>query len=193
MSKRLPDAERRTLDCYDTPAWAVRRLLESYDLPVHGRFIEPAYGGGAIVDVCLEWDPSVTKWTIFDIEPRGNGTTKRDWIADQPDRFDDASLCISNPPYSIAQEFIEASFRQCPNADVVMLLRLGFLASEKRAKFFARYGVPDLYILPNRPSFTEDGKTDSSDYAWFVWPKRRASQFGGIVKMLEPTPREERK
>lgn len=34
---------------------------------------------------------------------------------------------------------------------------------------------------------------ERGDYAWFVWPKRRPSQFAGTVKMLEPTPREERR
>lgn len=181
------------LDCYDTPAWAVNRFLESYSLPIFGAYCEPACGSGSIIRAAAEFDPR--QWWACDIAPRMEGATTRDWIAD---RFDHplaphVSLCMTNPPYGVAQEFIEASFQQCPNADIVMLMRLGFLASEKRAKFFAKRGVPDLYILPNRPSFTEDGKTDASDYAWFVWPKRRPSQFAGTVKMLEPTPREERK
>jgi hypothetical protein len=24
-------------------------------------------------------------------------------------------------------------------------------------------------VLPRRPSFTADGKTDATDYAWFAW------------------------
>jgi hypothetical protein len=90
----------------------------------------------------------------------------------------------------MAQAFIESSRKRFPNADICFLLRLGFLESEARREFFQQMGVPDLYILPNRPSFTGQG-TDASTYAWFLWSEQPAKI--GRVQILKYTPRAERK
>jgi hypothetical protein len=71
---------------------------------------------------------------------------------------------------------------------VIMLLRLNFLASEERSEFMQRTR-PDVYVLPNRPSFVLAGKTDSIEYAWFHWHKNST----GIVRVLPTTPIEERR
>lgn len=38
-----------------------------------------------------------------------------------------------------------------------------------------RSHTPDIYVLPNRPSFSGKG-TDSIEYAWFVW--RKENKYG---------------
>lgn len=54
-------------------------------------------------------------------------------------------------------------------SDVVcMLLRVNFLGSQKRAAWM-RANTPSVYVLPKRPSFKSDGKTDATEYAWFLW------------------------
>ena len=72
---------------------------------------------------------------------------------------------------------------------VVMLLRLNFLAGGGRADFM-RAQEPDVYVLPNRPSFTGHG-TDSCEYAWFVFGASRPKP-SGIVRVLATTPKEQR-
>jgi hypothetical protein len=52
-----------------------------------------------------------------------------------------------------------------------------------------RARTPDVYVLPNRPSFT-GGSTDSIEYAWFVWRTRAARS--GTIRVLAETGREER-
>ncbi len=71
-----------------------------------------------------------------------------------------------------------------------MLLRVGFLESEKRKPFWEDVGMADVYILPNRPSFDGLG-TDSACYAWFVWDNEIIRDTGKI-KILNYTPKEER-
>ena len=82
----------------------------------------------------------------------------------------DLTAVVTNPPYSLAEKFIRHARKLCPHADLVFLLRLAFLASAKRLPLWQDVGIPDVYVLPNRPSFTGGG-TDSADYAWFVWRK----------------------
>jgi len=50
-----------------------------------------------------------------------------------------------------------------------MLLRLNFLASRKRHGWWNLHRPSALFVLSQRPSFTEDGQTDATDYAWFYW------------------------
>jgi hypothetical protein len=88
------------------------------------------------------------------------------------------NVIITNPPYSVAMPMIEHSL-EFGARFVVMLLRLNFLASESRAPFMRQYS-PDVYVLPNRPSFSGHG-TDSIDYAWFVWHGRQPRQQGKIL------------
>jgi len=53
-----------------------------------------------------------------------------------------------------------------------MLLRLAFLESKKRKPFWDKHPVTQLYVLSERPSFTNKG-TDATAYAWFIWSKHR--------------------
>jgi hypothetical protein len=88
------------------------------------------------------------------------------------------AVAITNPPFRLAQEFIDAALACADH--VVMLLRLNYLASKGRWPFMSRH-TPDVYVLPNRPSFT-GGKTDSIEYAWFVW--RPGPRSEGRLRVL---------
>jgi SAM-dependent methyltransferase len=164
-------------DFYNTPAWAVRAILPF--LPTGGVILDPGCGSGAIMKVLLE--------TIYDSEDRVVGieldetlaksayeategdVMNRDFLKETfgGDSFD---LVIGNPPYSLAMEFVEHSLDLAcgRGGTVAMLLRLPWAASQSRAEFH-RARPADIYVLPKRPSFTPDGKTDATDYAWFVW------------------------
>lgn len=87
-----------------------------------------------------------------------------DFLASQQARQADRVI-LTNPPYKLGREFIEKSLAIAPV--VVMLLRLNFLGSQKRAGFHRAHPA-DIYVLPKRPSFTGKG-TDATEYAWFVW------------------------
>lgn len=87
------------------------------------------------------------------------------------------STIITNPPYSLAQQFVEKSFELAgKDTDIIMLLRLAFLESKKRRDFWQRHPVSGLYVLSERPSFT-GSRTDSAAYAWFVWNKSETQKI----------------
>ncbi len=83
-------------------------------------------------------------------------------------------LIISNPPYSHALEFVQHALTLAPL--VCMLLRLPWLASQRRAAWH-RENPAHVNVLPKRPSFTADGKTDATEYAWFIWGTERAGTW----------------
>jgi hypothetical protein len=75
---------------------------------------------------------------------------------------------ITNCPYSLAQEFVERCISMA--RDVALLMSLGLLGSSDRASWWGSVvPMPSLYVLPERPSYTGDGKSDSTVYAWYVW------------------------
>jgi hypothetical protein len=178
---------RSPADYYATPQWCVRRLLEVLSLP-GGAWLEPAAGDGAIVRAVDRSDVHWDLWEIRESErsalknaaPGANIATGDFLEAAAAAKLNRKRymVAITNPPFRLAQEFIEASLACADN--VVMLLRLNFLASKSRWEFMSS-NTPDVYVLPNRPSFTGRG-TDSIEYAWFVWEKERRCE--GRVRIL---------
>ena len=75
-------------------------------------------------------------------------------------------MVVTNPPFSRAAECVKHAVAQAQL--VVMLLRLDFLGSQGRAGMH-RLLRPAVYVLPHRPSFTGDGKSDQYNCGWFVW------------------------
>jgi len=181
--------ERAHDDVYATPAWCVRRLLEACPLP-NGRWLEPACGDGAIVRA-VKFHRSPDVWGMSDIRRVDvPGAQQADFLSPGAwGRVTPFDVIITNPPYSLAEPFVRRALELAPHGHVVMLLRLAWLASARRAPLM-RANAPDVYVLPNRPSFT-GGRTDSTDYGWFVWTPRRG-RASGTVTVLATTPAEER-
>ena len=87
-------------------------------------------------------------------------------------------IVISNPPFMLAEEFVRQSLEWCREGGyVVMLLRLNFFGSMKRFPLFKELPPIRCYVHHKRISFTEDGVTDSVEYAHFVWKKGVKPEF----------------
>jgi hypothetical protein len=181
---------RRPDDAYNTPSWCVRRLLERVYLPKTGRWLEPCAGNGALIKAANAVVPDLV-WDAIDIAPRADGIRQADFLTEGP-WSTSVSTVITNPPFSLAREFVERSFEVAPKAWIAMLMRLNWAASEERF-LLMKMRAPDLYVLPNRPSFTDDGRTDSTEYAWMVWPPSMYRRPAGFFEVLDLTPLDERK
>lgn len=92
-------------------------------------------------------------------------------------------LVLGNPPFSKVARFIQRSLELAPR--VVYLLRAGFHESADRVAFFQRFGEPDTYVLPDRPSFT-DGGNDSAKYASLDFRRECAGRKEGRIVHLWP-------
>ena len=198
MSATGRGAERRASDYYPTPAWCIWRLLDALSLPCRCTWLEPAAGDGAIVRAVNAVVPDLD-WVAVDIRPeceeplRAAGAEltigsfldlPMSWQATRG-VFD---VAILNPPFTLAQQFIE----RCKGMArwVVALERLNFLEGDERCEWL-RADPPDVYVLPNRPSFTGEG-TDATAYAWLVWPPERGRAHGK-VQILATTHTDDRR
>lgn len=209
MSSTKRGGKRSVADNYPTPAWCVHRVLEAAMLPA-GNWLELGVGQGDIVRASQTIRPEV-KWTGIDLRatpfirkqqslptPLGDfhvGDVLKPggaWAELSQRRFD---VTIANPPFRYATEFLDQALRVSDH--VVFLLRLNFIGTEGRSDFMRTY-APDVYVLPNRPSFRSSKKrknsTDSIEYAWFVWgPPELRKRSEGVVRVLPPTPKDQRK
>jgi len=176
---------RRANDSYYTPRDAATELLREL-APLlaettYGCVVDPACGRGALLDAVALEMPQY-KWNErigYELEPEAAAyTRKHPHSVIEGDYLNLTSgpqvdLFISNPPYSLAQEFVTKMLdERGPYTYVACLLRLGFLASQKRAAWWQERKPDALRILSKRPSFTANGKTDATEYAWYVWIPR---------------------
>jgi predicted RNA methylase len=186
MSATNRGAERKKADFYPTPIEVIDNFLNACQLETDEfkdclKILEPCAGNGNIIQSLKSH--GYKQIDAIEIRPEESETLKSYNIDNviigdflKLDITKKYHVIITNPPFSLAREFIEKSFDLITdNGMVIMLLRIGFLESKSRLDFWKKYPVTGLYVLSSRPSFTGKG-TDASCYAWFVWDKSTYTQ-----------------
>lgn len=147
--------KRRGADFYPTPPDVTIALLDFLQIPKGAMIWEPACGDGDMARVFSDQGYGVIS---TDIRLGVDFLT-----ADMPECVD---WIITNPPFSIADEFIE----RCTDhrKPFALLLKSQYWHAAKRRNLFLRY--PPTYILPLtwRPDFTGQGAS-LMDVCWCVW------------------------
>lgn len=167
MSSTNRGAKRMERDAYPTPGWAVEAMAEK--IVWHGgiaNVLEPCIGTGVIADVLLSNYVDSVDWAEIE--------QGRDFLTYEFGRKFD--FVVTNPPFSLAKEFIDRSLTlaNC----VIMLLPLSFMGSKKRRDWWRSHPYTAIFYLSQRPSFTNDGKTDSECYAWVVFDSTGRQKIG---------------
>ena len=176
---------RRELDNYPTPGRLTQPLLEK--VPVTGVVLEPCAGAGQIADVlrgsrgieCVfvnDINPAYSAQTYDAADPGSSlwrvATGWVDWV-------------VTNPPYKLAMPIL-ANAWGAARVGVAFLLRLSFLEpTNGRAAWLQEHEeeLSDVLVFGGpRPSFTDDGRTDSATVAWMVW--RRNWREGTTVRFV---------
>lgn len=163
---------RQLLDFYPTPVNTVLHFLKNHNIK-EGHILEPSAGCGNILEAIREsgYKNEITSVEIREEEMDNLSKYGEVYIADFLDWDADKkyTTIIGNPPYRLAQEFMEKCFEIADeDTEIIMLLRTAFLESKKRYEFWQKHPVSKLYVLSQRPSFTGKG-TDSASYSWFIW------------------------
>ena len=156
--------KRKQTDFYETPYSLTRKFLDVEEFDKSLGVCEPACGKGAISKVLKEyWNKDLV--TAYDQEVNFL------W----EDGFYD--YIITNPPFTIASEFISKA-KRVATKKFAFLLPLSYLHGKKRYDEIysdREYGLKKVYVFTRYPmlgeKLREDGKykTGMMVYAWFVW------------------------
>lgn len=186
-----PGEARHPLDAYYTPQALAVACVRALGLtrPEHhpGPVLEPHAGGGAFVRALRHHGREVVALDVNQHAPGlrlAQSSAVVDFldtggvhaaIGDLPARYDCADgtprrfpWIVGNPPYRDA----EAHTRQALalGVRVAFVLRLAFLESIERSRFWRDHPPRIVWVLQERPSFLQGGnQTDSSAYALFMW------------------------
>lgn len=159
-------------DFYETPREAVVGLLKKEDF-------------GGVVFQPLVWEPCCGNGAISKVlDEHGIPHLSTDWrkteftggyidVLKRPEFV--VEHVITNPPYSIAEQVIRACL-DVATGKIAMLLKLSFLESESRRKFFEEHPPTRIYVFCKRltmyPAGTAPPKNGGTiAFAWFIWEK----------------------
>lgn len=155
--------DRAVADFYPTPSFATQELLKRENF--EGEIWECASGNGAISKLlinCYSSDLRIGE-DVFGEQGIDFLKTNRK-----------TNNIITNPPYCLAQEFIERAL-ECADKKVVMLLKLVFLESIGRKSLFDKNMLKTVYVFRRRLKIYKDGIMGKNSgliaYAWFIWDK----------------------
>jgi hypothetical protein len=207
---RAKGTKRRDRDAYltiqssaDAIVWRLRYIIG----PVT-KVLEPSAGTGNLVRAAKEVWPQarILAVDLYDKHHRAllaAGVTSYitgDFLTQDVRGFD-ADVSLSNPPFSDAEAHVKHALAQLRDgAWHVALLPTTFLCAQRRARGLYGNVEPVLedettwpmnrrgewaglkFVMPlaERPSFTDDGKTDMVEYAIFIWQKG----FQGLATLL---------
>jgi len=175
MSSTNRGDDRHKYDYYVTPKSEIRKFMNEfkYEISKDDKILDPCAGGDRVNDMSY---PSVlneygfNNLITFDIREDSKAEFKLDYLTSiSLDKYD---VIITNPPFNLSMEFLKKALLDVrEGGKVVMLLRLNYYGSKTRNEFLRNNMPSQCYVHGKRLSFTNDGKTDSIEYAHFVWTK----------------------
>jgi hypothetical protein len=168
---RAPLAERGD-DLYETPGVAVEALLRAEKIP--DVVWEPACGPGAIVRVLRAAGRQVYATDLVDYASPDQDCSGWDFLMEQQVPSGVQAI-VTNPPFKNCGEFVAHALKLCPK--VVMLLRLAFLESDRRAPILDNGTFARVHVFRKRLPMMHragwDGRKANSGMAfgWFIWDR----------------------
>lgn len=154
-------------DYYATDPIAVEKLLSVHNFRHY--VWEPCCGEGHISKVLNAHGYNV--WNS-DIVDRGCNDETIDFLKIIDKSADDI---ITNPPYKLGVNFVEHALNISENGvQIALLLKVTFMCSKGRAKFFEENPPKFIYVFSDRIECAKNGHFEGKrgvDYAWYIWQK----------------------
>ena len=163
---------RQPNDYYATDPHALQGLLTAMSkdgLLLCENVWEPACGEGNLSNFLISKNYEVFATDLIDY----NGNQTFDFLSED----DNIKWCgdiLTNPPYKLAQKFVEQSLNRTNiGKHTFMLLRIQFLEGQARNRFFQKNPPKYVYVHSSRIMIRRNNdpsiKGNHMAFAWFVW------------------------
>lgn len=178
-----PLPPRHAHDYYKTDLGTVSRILDKYrhqssdtrHYQYPQRVLDPGAGSGAWGQIARDFFP-MTYLTGCELRDVPKPPDYNEWLVGDFTKlyeglFPTFHLIMGNPPFSLAEEFVKVGMPLLhKGGHLIFLLRLAFLEGQRRRNDLYRVTPPKaVWVCSKRPSFQEDGKTNATAFAAFVW------------------------
>ena len=184
--RRSDGSERQKHDFYATKGEdVIPPLLEFMGWEKGGMLIrENSCGAGHLSKTLEEYNHKVVSSDLID---RGYGITGVDFLEDSYLDGFGYDATIMNPPFdrNVLLPFIKKALKQAPFT--CAFLRITFLETPKRKKFFEENPFKYMLVFSKRPRCSKNGLFPKGEkgavcYAWFIWEEGFRGQ--SIIKWI---------
>ena len=157
--------QRKKSDAYFTPYSLTSQFLDVANIPKEYKILEPACGNGAITKVLME--NGYTDIVSYDKE--------KDFLSEPKINYFD--YILTNPPFSLAQEFILQA-KRVAKIGFSFLLPLSYLHGKKRYDEIwtdTIFPLSEIHVFTRYPMLGESLRSDGCYstgmlvYAWFTF------------------------
>lgn len=175
MSQRIEPHDSR--EDFPTPPWATRLFLQyaftQRWMDEHDLVLEPAANRGHMVEPLREYFSfRHDRVTAFDIHDYGAGFPVEDFL------FHDGvyDWVITNPPFRLAQQFIEHAWART-RVGVAVLVRIQILETHGRYRdLFAKHPPSEICQYVERVPIYKgrlapEDRNTATAYCWLLWRK----------------------
>lgn len=113
-----------------------------------------------------------------DLKNRGYGCMDVDFLKEKQ-MLHDCFIILTNPPYSLATEFIEHALEILPDGGLyIALMNITYLAGQKRyQRVYSKGSLREIYVFSKRIECWKNndrekyGNKAMADFAWYVFQK----------------------
>lgn len=184
-TNRSKARDRHASDYYVTPVDKVVDFLNEFNKHEEIFFKQDIY----VLDPCAGGDSShlmsypealnqieIDFIDTIDIREDSRADVIGDYLEiDCKNKYD---VIITNPPFNIARNVIEKALTDVKDGGfVIMLLRLNYFGGKLRKDMWEKQMPKYVFVHNKRMSFTDDGKTDSIEYAHYCFQKGYYPEF----------------
>ena len=168
------DRARDSLNFFPTPPWATRALFVHVIGTRHGLAWDPCCGAGDMVRPMREYCRPVY---ASDVHDYGYPAVQHDFLMPfLPENFAAADLICMNPPFRLAEPFIERGL-EIANELVAVLVRTTFIEGMGRYEHLFHKRPPALMAqfaerVPMVKGRLDGDASSATAYCWLVWRPR---------------------